>query len=102
MERVVLVGDKREKTSLEELRGLAATAGGEVLEVIPLRIERITPSLFIGEGQAEEIRRCVVEKGANLVVFDMELHPVQQRNLEKIIGERVIDRTQLIMDIFAQ
>ncbi len=102
MEKVVLVGDKREKTSLEELRGLAATAGGEVLEVIPLRMERITPSLFVGEGQAEEIHRCVVEKGANLVVFDMELHPVQQRNLEKIIGERVIDRTQLIMDIFAQ
>ena len=99
---MILVGDKKEKSSLEELKGLTTTAGGEVLEVIPLRVDRITPSLFIGEGQAEEIRRCAEEKDANLVVFDMELHPVQQRNLEKIIGRRVIDRTQVIMDIFAQ
>ena len=102
MEKVILVGDKRLKSSLIELEGLTRTAGGEIVDIIPLGIKKITPSLFIGEGQAEEILQSTEENKANLVIFDVELHPVQQRNLEDILGVRVIDRTQLIMDIFAQ
>ncbi len=102
MEKAVLVGDKRDSSSLEELERLTETAGARVVEKLPLRIERPTPSLFVGKGQAEKISWIARDKGADLVIFDMTLHPVQQRNLEDLLGVRVIDRNQLIMDIFAQ
>ena len=102
MEKAILVGAKKDLDSLKELERLADTAGAEVLKSLPLRLDRPTPSHFIGRGQAEEIARLVREEGADLVIFDMDLHPVQQRNLEEVLGARVIDRTQLIMDIFAQ
>ena len=90
--------------SLEELRQLAATAGIEVVGQATQKMERLHPSTYIGTGKVEEIQALVQELGADLIVFDDELSPRHQRNLEKIMGDgvRVLDRTALILDIFAQ
>lgn len=107
-ERAILVGvslskydrEKQEK-SIEELERLADTAGIEtVLKVIQNR-DRIDPAYFIGKGKAEEIAAVKEELKVDLVIFDHELSGSQIRNLEDVIGIRVIDRTMLILDIFA-
>ncbi len=95
--------EKREaEESMEELEGLVKAAGAAVAH----KIFQVKPSLsartFIGEGKVEEITWMIEETGAALVVFDHSLKPTQQRNLEKDLGVRVIDRTQLILDIFAR
>ncbi len=100
----VLVGlvnyvDSRE--SLEELKLLAETAGVQTAGSAVQRKLRIDPGYYIGRGKAREIRTMVDELGANAVIFDDELSPIQQRNLESLIGVQVIDRTILILDIFA-
>jgi GTP-binding protein HflX len=88
--------------SLEELARLSQTAGlGVAAEVVQAN-RRMHPGTLIGAGKVDEVRRRVQETGANLVIFDDELSPAQQRNLEKALGVKVIDRTQLILDIFAQ
>lgn len=90
--------------SLEELHQLAATAGIEVVGQAFQKMERPHPSTYIGTGKVEEIQALIQELGADLIIFDDELSPRHQRNLERIMGEgvRVLDRTALILDIFAQ
>jgi GTP-binding protein HflX len=90
------------KESMKELRGLASTAGAEIIaEMFQFRQE-ISPKYLIGEGKVEEIIRLKDETEANLIIFDNDLSPIQQQNLEDDIQTKVIDRTQLILDIFAQ
>ncbi len=88
--------------SLAELRALAESAGATVVEIIPQRRPRPDPATLIGAGKLDELTAAVAAGDADLVVFDAELSPTQQRNLERAAGVRVIDRTQLILDIFAR
>ncbi|MDW8068078.1 MAG: GTPase HflX [Anaerolineae bacterium] len=92
------------EASLEELAQLARTAGLEVVGQITQRLERPHPATFIGPGKVEELAERVAETAANVVIFDDELSPRHQRELEKALGEKVkvLDRTALILDIFAQ
>jgi len=107
-EKAVLVGvhwghhsQEDMEDSLEELRSLAETAGAEVVGVVGQRRERPDPATLVGRGKLEEIASIVGEKGADLVIFDQDLSPSQQRNLENRLGVKVLDRTALILDIFA-
>jgi len=90
--------------SLNELTLLAETAGVKVIGQITQRLERPNPKTFIGSGKVEEVKAIVGETGANLILFDEELSPRHQRELEQIFDPnvRVIDRTALILDIFSQ
>ena len=88
--------------SMAELRELATSAGAEVLGEIIQSKDKPDPATLIGKGKLEEIRGMVASAGADLVLFDHDLTPSQQRNIEKIADARVIDRTQLILDIFAR
>jgi GTP-binding protein HflX len=90
--------------SLSELRQLALTAGIEVVGQATQKLERPHPATYIGHGKVEEVQALVEELNADLIIFDDELSPRHQRNLEKIVGDgvRVLDRTALILDIFAQ
>ena len=88
--------------SIEELQRLAQTAGSEVVDVIVQRRDVPDSSTFLGKGKAEEVQVAVRATGADTVIVDEELSPSQLRNLEKIVGVKVIDRTALILDIFAQ
>jgi len=108
-DRVLIVGLHTEKThsqqfqdGLEELGRLIETAGGEVLHTLTQKRPHPHPRTVVGEGKVQEIARSVQSVGANLVVFDRDLSPAQVRNLETQIGLRVIDRTEVILDIFAQ
>jgi len=108
-ERALLVGLAlgskerwREADRLEELAQLATTAGAEVLEKVLQVREKPDPAYYIGKGKAQELRKIADEFGVDLFIFDAELTPSQVRNLEKVLGRKVIDRTELIMDIFAQ
>ena len=108
LERAVLVGLSRGRdaeqaeSSLEELRRLADTAGAEVIEQMLHRRDKPDPATFIGKGKAQEVRDIVRSDGADTVIFDEELSPAQLRNLEELFGVKVLDRTALIIDIFAQ
>jgi len=93
-------GDAEE--SLEELKRLTHTAGAEVIETLLQRRDRPDPATFLGKGKAEEVRSVVRATGADTVIVDEELSPGQLRNLEELCGCKVIDRTALIIDIFAQ
>ena len=88
--------------SLAEARQLAASAGVGALTVVKGRRERPDPALFAGKGKVEQIAETVAATKAELAVFNHELSPVQERNLEQRLQCRVIDRTSLILDIFAQ
>ncbi len=87
---------------LDEFRDLAASAGAECVAVISGRRQAPNPRLFVGSGKAEEIRLAVQEGKAELALFDHALSPSQERNLEAFLHCRVVDRTGLILDIFAQ
>jgi GTP-binding protein HflX len=87
--------------SLDELGFLARTAGGTVVSSALQEKRTIDPATFIGKGKAEEIGVVCRERAVDLVVFDEDLSPAQARNLENLTGARVIDRSQLILDIFA-
>ena len=108
-ERAVLVGVDRPREDgwtleddLAELTRLADTAGIAVISTVTQRLDRPNPRTFIGKGKAEEVRQAAVEGQASVVIVDDELSPSQQVNLEDLLaGVRVIDRTQLILDIFA-
>lgn len=108
LERVVLVGVWTEGTAAEadasmvELAALAETAGSEVLEGLIQRRERPDPATYIGSGKAHELREMVLATGADTVICDGELSPAQLTALEKAVKVKVIDRTALILDIFAQ
>ncbi len=86
---------------LEELERLTHTAGGEVSSVLRQRIDSPNPRYFIGEGKARELKDLLRDTGGNLVIFDEELTPAQGKNLEDLLGVRVLDRPELILDIFA-
>jgi GTPase len=91
------VGDEH----LEELGRLADTAGVDAVGTARQRLDSPNPRLFVGEGKAEEIRDLATELGATLILFDEELTPAQGKNLEKFTGVRIMDRAELILDIFA-
>ncbi|MBK9741005.1 MAG: GTPase HflX [Actinobacteria bacterium] len=108
LERVVLAGVWTEGTvrdadrSLAELALLAETAGSVVLEGVIQRRDSPDPATYLGSGKARELREIVVETGADTVICDGELTPGQLRQLEEIVKVKVVDRTWLILDIFAQ
>ncbi len=108
MERVLLIGLWGQNTlldaenSLRELAALAETAGSEVLDGLLQRRVKADPATYLGKGKAEELRALVVETGADTVIADTELAPSQRRNLEDVVKVKVIDRTAVILDIFAQ
>ncbi|MGK2866624.1 MAG: GTPase HflX [Mycobacterium sp.] len=108
LERVVLVGVWTEGTaadvdaSMAELAALAETAGSEVLEALVQRRDKPDASTYIGSGKAIELRDIVTSTGADTVICDGELSPAQLNSLEKVVKVKVIDRTALILDIFAQ
>jgi len=107
-ERAILVGlqlpdgPASYRDPLEELAQLADTAGADTLDRIVQRRERPDPSTFIGKGKVQEVAARRKELDADLVIVDHDLSPSQARNLEKVIGGRVIDRTELILDIFVR
>ncbi|HQU27239.1 MAG TPA: GTPase HflX, partial [Acidimicrobiales bacterium] len=108
-EKIVLVGvlfpgdtlDELEH-QLAELAELVKTAGAEVRGRIVQRRDRPDPATFVGSGKADELRELCLEVDADTVVFEHALSPAQQRNLEAILGRTAIDRTAVILDIFAQ
>ena len=108
LEKVVLVGVWTDGTatdaenSLKELAALAETAGSEVMDGLIQRRDKPDASTFIGSGKVEELRQTVQATGADTVVCDGELSPAQLRTLEQKVKVKVIDRTALILDIFAQ
>ena len=108
LERVVLVGVavggsvEAAERSLEELHRLAETAGAEVLDTMVQRRDRPDAGTFVGKGKARELAAAVKALGADTVIMDDELSPGQLRHLEELVDAKVIDRTVLILDIFAQ
>ncbi|MFY9135223.1 MAG: GTPase HflX, partial [Bacillota bacterium] len=109
MERAVLVGLETAAPSawniddsIGELAHLTETAGAAVVATVIQKKGKPDPAYYVGEGKAREIEMVRSATEANLVIFDDELTPAQQRNLEEIIEGRIIDRTELILDIFAQ
>ena len=108
-DRVLVVGLMTDKTTeqqfqdgLTELALLLDTAGGQVLHTISQKRSRPHPQTVVGTGKVEEIALKVQTLGANLVAFNQNLSPAQVRNLESSFGVRVVDRTEVILDIFAQ
>ena len=108
LEKVVLVGvwtegsAKDADNSIKELAALAQTAGSQVMEALIQRRDKPDSATFIGSGKVKEVRDAVVATGADTVVCDGELSPAQLRTLEQKVKVKVIDRTALILDIFAQ
>ncbi|GGK41590.1 GTPase HflX [Nocardia camponoti] len=108
LERVVLVGvwtsgsAAQADASMVELAALAETAGSEVLDGLIQRRDKPDKATYIGSGKAEELRGIVLDSGADTVICDGELTPAQLTALEKVVKVKVIDRTALILDIFAQ
>ena len=118
LERVVLVGldlprpaasaasapgaAQDAETSLAELAALAETAGSQVLDALIQRREHPDPATYLGSGKARELAETVVDVGADTVIVDGELAPSQRRALEDVVGVKVVDRTAVILDIFAQ
>ena len=104
-ERVLIVqvdfGNLDLDEAIEEVRMLAESAGADVADVMTCRRDRPDVALFVGSGKAEEIGQHAKALDAGLVIFNHSLSPVQQRNLEQVVHGRVIDRTSLILDIFA-
>ena len=108
-ERAILVGldlgqgaGWQERESMEELIELARTAGLEVLRTVLQKRDRPDPAFFIGKGKADELRELAAKADAHVIVFNDALTPAQARNLEERIQKKIIDRAQLIMNIFAQ
>jgi GTP-binding protein HflX len=108
-ERALLIGlEKRGvskwdlQDSLEELAELANSAGAEVVDTVTQKLQKPTAPYYIGKGKAEEIKDSFLKREVTSVIFDDELSPAQGRNLENLLARKVLDRTQLILDIFAQ
>lgn len=102
MAGVTLKTTPYDTSSLEELKRLAHTAGGTVVHTFQIRVQAFNSATLIGSGKMEEIAETVRLANAQTVIFDDEISPAQQKNLEEIIPAKVIDRTRLILDIFAQ
>jgi len=108
-DRVIIVGLQTDRTtnfelaeSLAELARLVDTAGGVVLQTITQKRSRPHPQTLVGAGKVQEVALRIQTTGATLIVFDRDLSPAQGRNLESQFGIRVVDRTEVILDIFAQ
>lgn len=108
-EKIVLVGlitaqqsEDKSKEYLDELAFLAYTAGGEVVKRFVQKLDTPNPKTFIGTGKMEEVSDYIKEHKIGTVIFDDELSPAQQKNVSKILDCKVLDRTNLILDIFAQ
>ena len=109
LESAVLVGvitkDQDEKSAteyLDELEFLTFTAGGKVLKRFVQKMTIPNPKTFIGTGKMEEVENYIKENEVSTAIFDDELSPAQERNISKILNCKVLDRTNLILDIFAQ
>jgi GTP-binding protein HflX len=109
LETVVLIGiitkdqdESRSKEYLDELEFLTYTAGGEVVERFTQKMDMPNPKTFIGSGKMEEVQQFVKANDVGTVIFDDELSPAQERNISKILKCKILDRTNLILDIFAQ
>ena len=109
IENVVLIGvitktqdEEKEKEYLDELEFLAYTAGGKVKKRFTQKLEFPNPKTFIGSGKLTEVRDFMEENDVETAIFDDELNPAQLRNIEKFLNRKVLDRTNLILDIFAQ
>ena len=108
-EKAIMVGlitqsqdQEKSKEYLDELEFLTYTAGGEVLKRFIQKIEKPNPKTFIGSGKIEEIKKYIDDHDVEMAIFDDELSPAQQKNIERILECKIIDRTNLILDIFAQ
>jgi GTPase len=108
-ERAVLVGLEQAgvskwdlQDSLAELRELANSAGAEVVDTVTQKLRKPTAPYYIGKGKAESIKDSLQDRQVTSVIFDDDLSPAQGRNLELLLARKVLDRTQLILDIFAQ
>ena len=108
-ERALLIGLEKEGVSkwdlhdsLDELRELANSAGAEVVDTVTQKLSKPTAPYYIGRGKAELIKESCQDQQVTSVIFDDELSPAQGRNLENLFARKVLDRTQLILDIFAQ
>lgn len=108
-ERTILVGlvtrfqnEEQSEEFLDELEFLAYTAGGEVLKRFVQKLDVPNPKTFIGTGKLKEVEAYVEAHDVNIAIFDDELSPAQQHNIERILKCKVVDRTNLILDIFAQ
>ena len=108
-ERALLIGLEKEGVSkwdlhdsLDELRELAKSAGAEVVDTVTQKLSKPTAPYYIGRGKAELIKESCQDQQVTSVIFDDELSPAQGRNLENLFARKVLDRTQLILDIFAQ
>jgi len=106
-ERVILVGAafdtaSEARESVDELRHLAETAGAVVVGECIQLVRSPTPATYLGAGKTEELRRLCEERDADVALFDVDLSASQVRNIERILDRKVIDRTELILDIFAQ
>ena len=109
MEKVIAVSIQKQgqpdaavHASMNELEELVRTAGGEVVEAHTQRKDRPDPATFVGKGKAAELSERAYQLKVRTLVFDDELKPAQQRKLEEVTGAKVVDRTRLILDIFAQ
>src|SRR6202163_2692004 len=108
-ERALLIGLEKDgvskwdlRDSMEELRELANSAGAEVVDTITQKLQKPTAPYYIGKGKAELIKDSLQDRQVTSVIFNDELSPAQGRNLENLLARKVLDRTQLILDIFAQ
>ena len=108
-ERALLIGLEQEgvskwdlRDSMEELRELASSAGAHVVDTVTQKLQKPTAPYYIGKGKAELIKESFQDQQVTSVIFDNELSPAQGRNLENLFSRKVLDRTQLILDIFAQ
>ena len=108
-ERALLIGLEKQgvskwelQDSLEELAELANSAGAEVVDTVTQKLQKPTAPYYIGKGKAESIKDSLQDRQVTSVIFNDELSPAQGRNLENLLAHKVLDRTQLILDIFAQ
>jgi len=109
LEKVVLIGvvtreqdEEKSKEYLDELEFLTYTAGGEVVKRYTQKLDMPNPKTFIGTGKMNDVQEYVKEHEVGTVIFDDELSPAQERNISKILNCKILDRTNLILDIFAQ
>ena len=108
-ERALLIGLEKQgvskwdlRDSLVELAELASSAGAEVVDTVTQKLPKPTAPYYIGKGKAESLKPALQDRQVTSVIFDDELSPAQGRNLENLLARKVLDRTQLILDIFAQ
>ena len=109
LEETILIGvitneqrEEKAKEYLSELAFLTTTAGGQVHKTFTQKLKMPNPKTFIGEGKVNEVREYVIKNKIQTVIFDDELTPTQERNISKIFNCKILDRTNLILDIFAQ